>query len=358
MLILSGHCRRRKIRCLLAPDDPQGRCSNCIRLKKECNFFPVEQQPPTDQRTSLLAKGEPGSAARSTSTTSSPQASSSSAQDLAEDPHRFQHPLKSHTFPNATTSDGIHAVHFPSGGEMRRVFVALDDANPAAVAPPPPQTAAFPPAHVPPQGQWTPYSFGHATGSIEDLRTGTSSPGYWRPVESPTTYSNPSMAPAPPAGVLASQRLPYAQGREDLPWTAPMRSLSYGNLENLEQRQPVNQWQPPSGYSSRPPSYPYPPPLDTRSSSVTTLSEAVTTPVTGPLPASAGTQNFSPFSTTYQQQWSPYSAQHPPAPTIPSHSQETFNNHWYNESAKAGDENQPSAQYQTAPFYQGPYNPG
>lgn len=37
-----GHCRRRKIRCLLAPDDPQGRCSNCIRLKKECNFFPVE----------------------------------------------------------------------------------------------------------------------------------------------------------------------------------------------------------------------------------------------------------------------------------------------------------------------------
>jgi hypothetical protein len=41
----TGHCRRRKIRCLLAPDDPQGRCANCIRLKKECNFYPVEHNP-------------------------------------------------------------------------------------------------------------------------------------------------------------------------------------------------------------------------------------------------------------------------------------------------------------------------
>src|SRR5579862_285641 len=39
-----GHCRRRKIRCLLAAEDLQGRCSNCIRLKKDCNFFPVDQQ--------------------------------------------------------------------------------------------------------------------------------------------------------------------------------------------------------------------------------------------------------------------------------------------------------------------------
>jgi hypothetical protein len=45
----SGHCRRRKIRCLLAPDDPQGRCSNCIRLKKECNFFPVEHNIDTQR---------------------------------------------------------------------------------------------------------------------------------------------------------------------------------------------------------------------------------------------------------------------------------------------------------------------
>ena len=34
------HCRRRKIRCLVAADDAQGRCENCIRLRKECQFFP------------------------------------------------------------------------------------------------------------------------------------------------------------------------------------------------------------------------------------------------------------------------------------------------------------------------------
>jgi hypothetical protein len=33
------HCRRRKIRCLPAPRDPQERHLNSIRLKKECNFL-------------------------------------------------------------------------------------------------------------------------------------------------------------------------------------------------------------------------------------------------------------------------------------------------------------------------------
>jgi hypothetical protein len=40
-----GHCRRRKIRCLVANDESTGRCANCIRLKKECNFYPVEHNP-------------------------------------------------------------------------------------------------------------------------------------------------------------------------------------------------------------------------------------------------------------------------------------------------------------------------
>ncbi|EEP81179.1 predicted protein [Uncinocarpus reesii 1704] len=53
------HCRRRKIRCLLAPDDPQGRCENCIRLKKECHFYPVDQQPPVEKRSRAGSKAEP-----------------------------------------------------------------------------------------------------------------------------------------------------------------------------------------------------------------------------------------------------------------------------------------------------------
>ncbi|KAF8428353.1 hypothetical protein EV426DRAFT_528335 [Tirmania nivea] len=51
--VACGHCRRRKIRCLLQKDDSQGRCINCIRLKKECNFYAVET---TDRRPRSLSK--------------------------------------------------------------------------------------------------------------------------------------------------------------------------------------------------------------------------------------------------------------------------------------------------------------
>ena len=66
------HCRRRKIRCLLAPDDHQNRCLNCIRLKKECNFYPVDQQPPVERRPRTGSKTEGGSGDTSASSSSSP----------------------------------------------------------------------------------------------------------------------------------------------------------------------------------------------------------------------------------------------------------------------------------------------
>lgn len=70
-----GHCRRRKIRCIPAPADPQNRCSNCIRLKKECNFYPVDQQPqPEPKRRSSKTQSGTGrmSEESSPSTSSGP----------------------------------------------------------------------------------------------------------------------------------------------------------------------------------------------------------------------------------------------------------------------------------------------
>lgn len=65
---LVGHCRRRKIRCIPAPADPQNRCSNCIRLKKECNFYPVDQQPPPEpKRRGSKAQSGTGGASQSSS---------------------------------------------------------------------------------------------------------------------------------------------------------------------------------------------------------------------------------------------------------------------------------------------------
>ncbi|KAI1820740.1 hypothetical protein F4861DRAFT_38937 [Xylaria intraflava] len=53
-----GNCRKRKIRCLLVKGD--GRCTQCIRLKKDCHFYAVDQEPsaPTGTRTGprLLSK--------------------------------------------------------------------------------------------------------------------------------------------------------------------------------------------------------------------------------------------------------------------------------------------------------------
>ncbi|KAJ5595586.1 uncharacterized protein N7459_001794 [Penicillium hispanicum] len=62
------HCRRRKIRCLVAADDAQGRCENCIRLRKECQFFPVDQQPPVEKKSRPNSRLETQPSDRSTTT--------------------------------------------------------------------------------------------------------------------------------------------------------------------------------------------------------------------------------------------------------------------------------------------------
>lgn len=62
------HCRRRKIRCLVAPDDTEGRCENCIRLRKDCQFFPVDQQPPVEKKSRPSSRLETPSAERSVTT--------------------------------------------------------------------------------------------------------------------------------------------------------------------------------------------------------------------------------------------------------------------------------------------------
>ena len=67
-----GHCRKRKIRCLMAPEDPQGKCQNCIRLKKDCNFLPVEQHQESDQPPPSESKLDTLSSEAGTSDSSSP----------------------------------------------------------------------------------------------------------------------------------------------------------------------------------------------------------------------------------------------------------------------------------------------
>jgi hypothetical protein len=87
-----GHCRRRKIRCLLAPEDPQGKCQNCIRLKKDCNFFPVEQHQESDQRLPSESKLDTLSSEAGTSDSSSPSFSGNRGPEHFDHPNpRLQH---------------------------------------------------------------------------------------------------------------------------------------------------------------------------------------------------------------------------------------------------------------------------
>ncbi|KAJ5110241.1 transcriptional regulator family: Fungal Specific TF [Penicillium argentinense] len=68
LIPVAVHCRRRKIRCLVAADDTQGRCENCIRLRKECQFFPVDQQPPVEKKSRPSSRLETQSTDRSVTT--------------------------------------------------------------------------------------------------------------------------------------------------------------------------------------------------------------------------------------------------------------------------------------------------
>ncbi|PHH55717.1 putative transcriptional regulatory protein TBS1 [Ceratocystis fimbriata CBS 114723] len=64
--VACGHCRKRKIRCILATDS-NGKCVNCIRLKKDCTFYPVDQAPP-DSRGKQGTSSQSSASSRGSST--------------------------------------------------------------------------------------------------------------------------------------------------------------------------------------------------------------------------------------------------------------------------------------------------
>ena len=113
--LVTVHCRRRKIRCLLAQDDPQNRCSNCIRLKKECNFFPVDQQPPIERRPRAGSRTEGRSDENSVSSSSSPGMTVGRAMDGIN--HFSQYPMlpiASHVYPGSIAPLGAGTISPPS----------------------------------------------------------------------------------------------------------------------------------------------------------------------------------------------------------------------------------------------------
>jgi hypothetical protein len=50
------HCRRRKIRCLIAPGHTQECCQNCVRLRKDCRFYRVNPKLSAEKKGALSPK--------------------------------------------------------------------------------------------------------------------------------------------------------------------------------------------------------------------------------------------------------------------------------------------------------------
>ena len=185
-----GHCRRRKIRCIPAPADPQQRCSNCIRLKKECNFFPVDQQPPdTRQRDSKDRSG-------------TGQASKKKRQRTES----FSPETKG-TLPSVTQFQFFCLVLWSSVITSSRTFD---------------------------------HSHGPTNWMAPDASPNTP-PNYWQvnPQDSPVTpaFSPFTLTLHVPPGQNWQAHHAAPSPREDLSWSVPQRSVPYSDIEGLQSHQ-------------------------------------------------------------------------------------------------------------------------
>ncbi|KAF2098034.1 hypothetical protein NA57DRAFT_76831 [Rhizodiscina lignyota] len=232
--VACGHCRRRKIRCLVASDDPHGRCLNCIRLKKDCHFFPVDQGPSDPKsRPSASGSGEKPSKAVTNSNNSSPR--TSAASDSIDDP---------------STSQGL-PLQEPFSVHSSKQSSELDfSGSPLDGAPF--QSPTFSYQGMPDGTQWgsTPAFYGSQTVP-EDPNTPQSATEYW-PQQHPPGSAIFQHRGSIPVGL--DQSTFYVPQSEASPAWGAMRSMSVGDVSGMPHLQQFQQAYR-QGYQASP--YPY-----------------------------------------------------------------------------------------------------
>ncbi|KAL2064857.1 hypothetical protein VTL71DRAFT_3997 [Oculimacula yallundae] len=305
--VACGHCRRRKIRCIAAPGDPHNRCSNCIRLKKECQFFAVDQQPlPEPQRRGSKAQsGTERASEESSPSTTSGQIQSDLPQTLPY-PHLSMPPIQD-----------------LGGPQMKRQ--RTESFSPEDKVVTTSRTFEYTqPAHHGTTNWMAP----EASPSTANPKTEASQP-YWR-VNAQDSPLTPAFSPFTPGlQIPPPQNWPAphteASPREDPGWSVPQRSISYSNLEGLHnqhQNTQYAQYPPPppinDHYTTKPrvlqSSSMYPPPIQTSASSIASHDPISASSSESHHPHSAHSLPPVPYS-NWQQ---PYSYQKPPT-TGPEH---------------------------------------
>lgn len=290
--VACGHCRRRKIRCLVANDEATGRCANCIRLKKECNFYPVDQAPePSRPHAGGPKEGHTGTLP--SSNTSSPRHPVTMLGGKVDD---FRPP-----FPGSLSTSSVPRYDLPVDGDHDTIHGTPTSGMPV-------QQPAYGYPH-PIDTQWPPNT-GFLNSSAVSESPSSSSAGYWR--ASPTTAnsvfgseSNVSGVHTP-ANMSTSSTMSYGSHQDSQSWGTqtfppPSRSMSYGNIESLPQQYqnpPISV--PPNEYR-RPAPFPYPTTLDTSSAAIhaTTLGPHTSAPLSAPIVPG------NPYN--YPPPWNPYS---------------------------------------------------
>lgn len=241
--VACGHCRRRKIRCILAPADAQGRCSNCIRLKKECTFHHVDQQP---QGESKNLPDQPGRYEVDTTSEASSPSTQTEAQRGRQDGLHCS-PL---------TMPPIQDVQM--GGHRTGSYSPNDQAASNYNSP-------------------LPYEYARSSSTWEQSsvpKSGTSeafNSGWRVPGESPITPASAYSPYTPdlqnhPAHTIWPSIVSEPAPREES-WPVPNRSMSYGRVEG-----PALQGSYPYQHGPLAPrvSQPYPPILSSSASSPAT----------------------------------------------------------------------------------------
>ena len=274
------HCRRRKIRCLLAPDDAQNRCSNCIRLKKECNFFPVDQQPPVERRPRAESKVDGRSADASTSASSSPSVTAGhSAEQDQFSPYPIM-PLSAHPFSGSMGPLGATTMSPPgSAGKLMIEGRSHISADRKRVGPMP-SPFEFPDHH---RGSWDQHPYYETPGgsTVPDDQPQS---GFWMRPEPPMTPSYSTYPSGHHNSIVHPIResdgsyspFPKADG-----WQAP-RSMSYSHPEGSANYGPDNFnqiYQPELRHNSA--EMPPPSLRNSASSSIASMSETPSIPQSG-----------------------------------------------------------------------------
>jgi hypothetical protein len=231
----TAHCRRRKIRCLLAEGDDQDRCQNCIRLKKECVFYPVDQQQTVDDPSQPGSRSGPGSVPSSAVSQSPPELASGRPFERSQQYGSFPSlPSLPSNAPPGFNVPIVPGSTLPGQGDFMPGYAGhgVHDTDSTGV---PQSEYAFQQAPTDSQRHWEQVSTLSSPNPSVHRARDSMQPQYWR--SSPTAPSAdfttfPRNAPAASSQISTQDaafqhHVPNAQ---NWPQSQSARSMSYGHI--------------------------------------------------------------------------------------------------------------------------------